>query len=301
MKAVHVGFPKTAATFLQTRVFARLPSSFAYVGKEGAPLFAPIAEHDDTIFDLEGVRRAFAAAWRGRAHCLFSYEALTGSHYRSGFVNRTLIARRLRDVGFDRVIVTIRNQPDALESAYKQYVKSGGTLRFDDYVALDPTKPRYLYPEYFDYLPFYRLYAGLFGAENVLVLQYEHLRTPGFLAALCRFLEIEPIATSFDRAVNRSLSRDKTAVLRVLNHVAYSSYQPSHLVSRKISTAFLYRRLAALPCLNGRKSFWDEQRRQAVADLFAWSNDELQRAAGIELAPQYPRLSARTPRTPAPS
>ena len=80
-------------------------------------------EHDDTIFDADNLAARLEQACSGRRHALFSYEPLTGLEYRSAFVNRTLIATRLRRLGFERVIITIRNQFDVLESAYKQYVR----------------------------------------------------------------------------------------------------------------------------------------------------------------------------------
>lgn len=289
MRVVHIGFPKTATTFLQTSVFPQLPQGFNYPdNKTTEAFFRPIADHDDTIFDWEDSARRLAGVSQTHEHCLFSYEPLTGAHYRSAFVNRTLIARRLRQIGFDRVIITIRNQFDALESAYKQYVKSGGVLRFDDYVQFDPDKPRYLYPEYFDYLRIFRLYSETFGRDNVLILQHERLREPSFGKDLARFLAIEHFAIDVQAKINPSLSRDKTAILRVLNHLTYSSFQPSHLISKKISTAFFHRQLAALPMLNAAKSFFDTSKRTVIANYYERANQVLQDEACIVLAPQYP-------------
>jgi hypothetical protein len=289
MRVVHIGFPKTATTFLQRSVFPRLSDSFIYFDKKAStPFFDELMNFDDTIYDASGVSRRFEHACEGRANALFSYEPLTGLHYRSAFANRTQIARRLRQAGFDRAIITLRNQFDALESAYKQYVKSGGILKCADYVTFDLDKPRYLYPEYFDYFSIYRLYADLFGAENVLVLQYENLRSSSFLEEICGFLHEASFEAVRTEAVNASLSCDKTRILRVLNHVAYSSFQPSHLISKRISTAFFYRQLCRLPLLNSRKSFLQPAARSAIAEFYRESNDKLRRSAGIALAPRYP-------------
>ena len=289
MRVVHVGFPKTATTFLQTRVFSRLPLSFAYFDKwTSAPLFAPLMDHDDTLFDAHALANRLQAAWQDREKCLFSYEPLTGLHYQSGFVNRTQIARRLKDAGFDRAIITIRNQFDALDSAYRQHVKSGGVLKFDDYVQFDRAKAQYLYPEYFDYASIYGLYASTFGRGNVLVLQHENLHTAAFREELCRFLEIERIDVDAAAPVNVSLSRAKTAALRLINHLTYNAYRPSHLVSRRLSTDFFHRRLAAIPFWNDRRSFVDPAKRQVVAAFYQGSNRRLQDDAKIVLAPEYP-------------
>jgi hypothetical protein len=290
VKAIHIGFPKTATTFLQTAIFPKLiKEGFAYFGKEpSARFFSQLIDDDDTIFDAA----AMAAAVRERAargrKVLFSYEGLTGEHYRSGFVNRTQIARRLRRVGFDRVLITIRNQFEVLESAYKQHVKSGGVLHFRDYISLDPEKPRYLHPRYFDYRLVYDLYAAAFGRDNVLVLQYEALGEPPFLSALASFLGTRPISTEGGAPTNESLSYEKTAILRVLNHFTYSSLRPSSLLTRRFSSAAVHRGLRALPFGNSDRSFLDADARASITELYADSNRELASVAGIMLAPEYP-------------
>lgn len=289
MKVVHVGFPKTATTFLQERVFPQFCRRLTYLGPDlSAPLFASVINRDDTVFDFEDSKKRIEAAWGGNENALFSYEPLTGLDYRSAFVNRTQIAQRLKKLGFERVIITIRNQFDALESAYKQYVKSGGVLKFFEYVTFDPGKPKYLYPEYFDYYSIYRLYAETFGAPNVLILQYERLREDTFVEDLLEFLRIGRMEVAFGEPRNQSLSCTKTKILRLLNHLAYSAYQPSHLISKRISTSFFHRLLSDIPLWNAPQSFLDSEYRAAIGSYYASSNEELRKRARIILAPSYP-------------
>lgn len=288
MKAIHIGFPKTATTFLQSAVFPKLTEDgFAYFGKEPSARFlAPLIDDDDTIFDSKAMAGRVQERAAGRK-VLFSYEGLTGEH-RSGFVNRTQIARRLRQVGFERVLITIRNQFDVLESAYKQHVKSGGVLRFREYISLDPEKPRHLHPRYFDYHLIYDLYAATFGRDNVLVLQYESLGEPTFLMALTAFLRARPISMEWHAPTNESLSYEKTAILRVFNHFTYSSLSPSSPLTRRFSSAAVHRGLRALPFLNSDRSLLDAAARASITELYADSNRELAAAVGITLAPEYP-------------
>jgi hypothetical protein len=289
MRVVHIGFPKTATTFLQERVFPRLADRFVYFDRgESAAYFEELVGYDDSVFDADGVRDRFGRAFERGPKTLFSYEPLTGAHYQSAFVNRSQIARRLRRVGFDRAIISVRNQFDALESSYKQYVKSGGILKLDEYITFDSSKRRYLYPEYFEYFSMYRLYAGIFGAENVLILQYEDLAGGSFLRQLCSFLQEATLEVARSEAVNPSLSCDKVRILRILNHFTCSSYQPSHLISRRVSTEFCYRQLQRLPALNSRKSLLEPTTRLAIADFYSESNKSLERSAGITLARDYP-------------
>jgi hypothetical protein len=290
VKAVHIGFPKTATTFLQTVVFPQLAEQgFTYSGKAAsARFFGSLIDDDDTIFDEATLRERLQRSAEGGEHVLLSYEGLTGHHYRSGFVNRSQIARRLQRIGFDRVLITIRNQFDALEAAYKQYVKSGGVLPFCDYVTFDSAKSVYLHPRYFDYALVYELYAETFGRDNVLILQYERLPEPSFLVALCEFLSARPVTVELGVRVNGSLSYEKTRFLRACNHFTYSSFRPSTLLPKGLSTTFVHGVLSRVPFGNSNRSFVDGGARGSIEASFAESNRQLARAAGITLTEAYP-------------
>lgn len=290
MRAIHIGFPKTATTFLQATLFPELAAQgFAYVGKlASARTFASLIDDDDSLYDAAATLAELRRESGGADHVLASYEGLTGHHYRSGFVNRSQIARRLKQLGFDRAIITIRNQFDVLESAYKQYVASGGVLRFRDYVTFQPGEPSYLHPRYFDYDLVHRIYGEAFGRDRVLVLQFEELQEPAFASDLAAFLGVRPIEVDRRARANESLSRGKLAVLRACNHLTYSSYHPSSLLSKRFSTATVHRMLRALPFGEGDRSIVDGPTRDTIAAFYAESNHRLAQAAGIDLSAAYP-------------
>jgi hypothetical protein len=223
--AVHIGFPKTATTFLQTEVFPRFARpGFTYVPLEAcARLFASLIHDDDEIYDGDVTAERVREEAGGAKLSLFSYEALTGHAHPTGSSNRTQIARRLRQLGFDRVLISIRNQFDVLESAYKQYLSGGGVLPFRDYVTFDPSETTYLDPRYYDYHPLYCLYTSLFGFSNVLVLQQERLREPEFLGRLTSFLCAESSTVDWRAHPNQSPSYEKLTLLRLLNRAARGS------------------------------------------------------------------------------
>ncbi|MDX1748554.1 MAG: hypothetical protein R3324_21690 [Halobacteriales archaeon] len=262
---------------------------FAYAAKEpSSRVLGTLIRDDDTIFDAEEVAARVRERTGGASRALFSYEGLTGADYRSGFVNRTQIARRLKRVGFHRVLVSIRNQFDVLESAYREYVRSGGVVGFREYVGLVPDRPLRLHPRYFQYDLIYDLYASVFGRPNVLVLQYEHLDHPGFAETLRDFLGVEAVEVGKGRPVNVSLSYEKTQFLRVSNHLTHSAHHPSSLVPRRLSTSAVERVLRAVPFGNSRRSFMTPSDRTAIAERHAESNRVLATRAGITLAPEYP-------------
>jgi hypothetical protein len=288
MKFVHIGFPKTGTTFLQTQVFSRLKNFCFFDRSMAAPFLTPLKDYDDTVFDATMFERLLASVEQPGQDLLVSDESLTGLHHEVAFVNRSMIARRLRDAGFKRVIISIRNQFDVLESAYKQHVRSGGVLKFDDYVTFEPGRKQYIYPEYFEYESVYRLYSSLFGKDNLLVLQSERLRQPEYAESLFSFLSAEAMPLDFARCINRSLSYRKTQLLRLINFLTCNSFRPDHLVSRRISTAFAQRILAGLPIMNEPRSFLSARKRSQIEAFYGPGNSALARLAGIELAPEYP-------------
>lgn len=122
----------------------------------------------------------------------------------------------------------------------------------------------------------------------MLVLQNEQLSDPGFLASLTAFLSARPIAVEWGAHPNKSLSYEKSAFLRVCNHFTYSSFRPSGLLSKRLSTAAVSRGLGGLPFGNSDRSFLDEPARASIAELYADSNRQLADTAGITLATAYP-------------
>jgi hypothetical protein len=287
---VHIGFPKTATKFLQTAVFPQFKGPvFYYVPFEAsASLCASLIDDDDTIYDPVATTSRLREHAPESSTVLVSYEGLTGHHYRTGFMNRSQIARRLKQVGFDRVLITIRNQFDAIESSYKQYIASGGVLSFRGYIGFDPEKPLYLHPKYFDYSLIHGLYAAIFGPSNVLVLQYERLHEPEFLQGLAGFLGASSIDVEWSPPVNRSLTYRDAAILRVINHFTYNSFRPSSLISKRVSTSAADRLLRRLPVRKSDRSFHDTATRAWVGQFYAESNRRLAETARIALAPQYP-------------
>ncbi len=125
--------------------------------------------------DIQDIQASFNKLYKQNASVnLFSHEFLTGLHHQTGFINRSLIARRLKSVGFQKILITIRNQFDILESAFKQYIKVGGVLKFRSYFNLKGDNSMYYFTmhrfhlDYFNYFHIIKLYSDLFG----LILLY---------------------------------------------------------------------------------------------------------------------------------
>src|SRR6478736_183626 len=101
------------------------------------------------------------------------------------------MARRIHAVLPEaRIVIFVRNQPDAIRATYSQYVAGGGTYGLDKYLhtyervygALRaPFKAPAFEWEHFEFDRLIGLYDAAFGRENVFVYPYEWLRQPDTL------------------------------------------------------------------------------------------------------------------------
>lgn len=288
----HIGFPKTGTTFLQKSIFTKFDGITYKDDLQIKSIFYDIIEKDETIYDLLSIKEELHSVLdESPNNLLLSYEPLTGHHYKTNFPNRTQIARRLKEIGINKIIITIRNQFDVLESTYKQYVKSGGVLKYSEYFNFTSKKNGYFNIEYFNYFKIIQLYSSLFGTENVLVLQQENLNceNKSFFNCLFDFLEIKPQDFSFElkKNINKSLSKEATNLLRIINHFTYNSFQPSHLISKRISTYLFYRILIQFSSTKSRKTFLNSKYKKNVTNFFYKSNQKIEDVCEIKLDQKY--------------
>jgi len=210
----HVGLPKTGTSLLQSRFFPE-HNQIEYLGKVLPGNGFPDSRVESLVHDMlrQGVykcdvelnRRRFNEVVRplmgkGRA-VLMSFE--DGTH---GSPKRR--AAKLANIkavcGDCRLLITLRQPLDFIESLYLQRVKKHNTLR-DHWLKnlktlnieqwLDKCwetgeKAELSHLNYGDFISDWEM---TFGAENVCILLYEQLKeTPGFfLDQICSYLGIE--------------------------------------------------------------------------------------------------------------
>lgn len=226
---VHLGFHKTATTWLQERLFPRsLSHDFLPRTAVQQAFLAPPGMH----FCADEARRVLALEGRNRP-VLLSEENLSGYLHNGGLHGLVApeMARRLRSVLPEaRIVIFVRNQFDICRATYAQYVSGGGTWgprRYFDsgkgvHGALTRAwkAPRFEY-EHFEFDRLVALYDGLFGREQVHVYPYEWLGDGEGLAArmerdLGLALDPDEDGGGESRA-NRSLGAASQFVLRGAN------------------------------------------------------------------------------------
>jgi hypothetical protein len=209
----HIGYHKTASTWLQGQVFPRLEGrSSMHEHRLADEALRNLARADDADFlphTIQALRDEFLA--RERQPLLFSYEGLSGRLWRaddSGF--RSIDRLAVVEPGA-RIFVVVREQRTMLRSVYFQYVYEGGTLDPTSFCA-DPSGPGWVFPP--EHLCYDRLVGRaieVFGADNVCVLPYELLTTRPqvFLDDLCAFFDasVDRSALNIEQRTHQSLSR----------------------------------------------------------------------------------------------
>lgn len=242
MTLLHVGYYKTASTWLEQRLFTAPPFHQPW---ERIPFAETVIDPADWDFDPDEARARLAALARpapaqtGAAGAapgapgtqafpvaVLSHERLSGSPHAGGY-DAPRLAERLAALFPDaRVLVVVREQRAHVLSCYRQYVREGGATSLRRYLE-PPRASRWDMPAleagFFCYDRLVARYQELFGPERVCVLAYEQLRADpvAFAAAVCGHAGVAaPPAVPTD-VVNPGLCGATLACKRWVNWVAF--------------------------------------------------------------------------------
>lgn len=220
---IHVGYHKTATTWLQHVYFKHHPE--LQLCGEFDEIHPLLIAPDDLDFDVHAVIEFFrprieASAAAGRLAVLSS-ERLSGNPHSGGYDAGTIAARLHACFPQARILLVVREQRAALLANYKQYVRMGGICRLEEYLQppADGRIPLFRLRN-FEYDRLARRYAQLFGATRLLVLPYElMLHSPeAFCDRIARFAGIGAAAgLPYGLRVNPSPSDAATLLKRRAN------------------------------------------------------------------------------------
>lgn len=217
---LHIGYHKTGSSWLQKQLF---PNARGVSLVPRIEVRRHILVPGPATFDPETARAALLEGREGQL--VLSEEELSGNLHTGGLhgaFSKELAHRLYGCFPEGRVVIFIRNQRTMISSAYKQYVKGGGTRRIERF--LRPSKAPHKNPSFeLDFLAYDRLvacYESLFGRQNVSVYLYEDFSADPrrfaerFAADLGLDLDLDTISTG---AVNAGYKSGTLAVLRFLN------------------------------------------------------------------------------------
>lgn len=215
---VHVGYHKTASTWLQECIIPEFQTISVAESLVIQSLCRALVEAEDEDRPVAALGALLASS---KDKLILSYEGLSGLTW-DGAPERFRTAERLRHVFQTgvKILIVIRSQPDMLASLYAQYVNEGGTARLQQFIA--GRAPGCRFDQY--YLEYDKLvghYCARFGHQNVLVVPYERLRQDPveFVRELGRLIGSEKgIEIGPSKGIrNPSAGRFGLAVLRVWN------------------------------------------------------------------------------------
>lgn len=290
---IHIGFPKTATTFLQWNVFPQL-KGIKYVDyKTCREIFQPIIYSDPLDYSIDRIKKKLI---EGNASALYSFESLSGSPFYYKGIGRSNIPLSLCELGFEKVIITIRNQKEAIDSYYRQYVLQGGTLSFRNWLDMEDKRPipqKYFQRGYLEYDKLILKYEETFGQENLLILSQESLKKDkaAFIRQIEHFTNSTYEHPGKERRAHVSLSNLSISLLRFINHFTYSSVRPFHFLSKRISNRPVWKIFAVIldpyffRFISSKKSYLVKyQMGQRVHKFYANSNESLKKKWGIDFS-----------------
>lgn len=256
---IHIGYFKTASTWLQHHVFGRKDRGFFPLAPESVvdpqkackhlskPLIRARHGYQLTPFQ-QGRKRLFRLMneidLTQPGQPVISNERLSGYPMAGGHDALTICTRIHHAFPAAKILIVIRNQHQMIKSCYVQYLRRGGMRSLEQ--VLTPFKddrfPGFT-PRFFMYHHLIKAYQDLFGPESVLVLPYEMFTAnpEDFVTSIYRFCGMTPDHDfAFDEVENPS-------------SLSYVDYKTRHLNVLSMQTS-----------LNGFSSHYSEKRRDYV-------------------------------------
>lgn len=213
---IHIGFPKTATTWLQKNFFPKV-QNYEY--------FLPRVSNVE-IIGVDPMDPLYnPGKWKQKDNIIISNENFLGVGRISGFI-RIGLANRLKEIFPEaHIVLFIRNQIDLIGSEYSWSIKNAGcTFSPEKFIRF---KNPHWHNTFFAYKPHHlmfdrviNLYKELFGDDHVHVFLYEDLKENP-KEFINRFSEkmgfkVNPGSIDFN-PVNTKLRKGLLPIIRFIN------------------------------------------------------------------------------------
>jgi len=296
---VHIGYQKTASTWLQKVLFVSRDLGFVSPFDQWEETTRALVYADALGLDVQECKALFSArleqAKKENLIPVVTSERLSGAPQLGGHDCKE-IADRLADVFPEgKVLIVIREQKSLILSCYKQYIRRGGVRSLPKY--LNPPE-RYWSKgspsfrlNYFEYHRLIGYYQAKFGKERVLVLPYEYFEScpQGFIDEILHFANGRDGLTKYQLPYsfkkNPSLSGVTIVLKRHLNQLTSGEFNPEGVLSMKLGNRLTRKMEKVATVLPNTLSESVEERlclivEQAVGDCFQTSNRHTEQLIG---------------------
>lgn len=294
---IHIGYPKTASTWLQQVIFSDEKTGFlAPWGAQSDQAIEQFVIQDSFHFSAESARQVFEpglqeAAQRGLLPILsqefLSCNPLMGRDWGKHWGRE--VAQRIHSTFPEALIfIVIREQKSIVYSSYKQHIKMGGTAKIEEF--LGKVKSKDFNPicrlDFFDYDLLIEYYQEKFSCDNVLVLPFELLQKEQkyFCKILYDFVGLQGKLNYSQTSKNVGYKGGRLVVQRQLNF--FCKPRPSNnltwLVACKLSAEV--ERFLPQGIHESIEKPIKEFIAEYVGDSFRESNQRTSRLIGVNLA-----------------
>lgn len=237
---LHVGYMKTATTYLQASVFnnENIGLGVPLDGKGRGLIVKEVILSDGYSFDkLAASERLEAAAAPLRERDLipvWSDETFLGepvTRRYDGYVNALRLHSILPNA---KVLITIREQKALAYSMYVEYLRQDGLVSLEGFIGTgneDLSMSPILRSDYLFYDRAVSFYHRIFGKDNVLVLPYELLKVDraAYFSKLARFIGVE---IDLDRINDQPVHRSVGATANLCRYATNRIKTPHPLSNR---------------------------------------------------------------------
>lgn len=206
---IHIGYHKSASTYLQEAVFPALPlNDFFFAGPKQLYLNLINAEEFNAKKFKNAVELDLKETFKSSdlRNTILSHEQLSGHPHGYESIKPKRIALRLHEMFPEsRILIVIRNQMGYLTSiyTYRVAIKGYESRSFSRFLKEEGEKGLFAHLEYDRLI---RYYQDLFGKEQVLVLPMEGLvkQAPAVWNRLFDFIGVDPQTIQATTGVNVS-------------------------------------------------------------------------------------------------
>lgn len=288
---VHVGYQKTATTWLQDAVFAPSPDMHLV---DRQAIIDQLIDPGRFAFDVDEARSKLLPPGSAQATVL-SHEWLVGHPFGRGYDTEVITRRLASLLGSFKVLLVIRNQVPMIRAHYGEWVHHGGALSLERFLA-PPDDWRWhpdFHWDYFEYDRLIRHYHDQVGADSVLVLCHESLRhdRASFLQRVADFVGVNSLTPQTETAIHPSLGAATLSLHRQANRaVSTWGHNPGAAVVSAGAHARLgraMRRLDSAVPTSAHDRFRersDATLHALVGDRYVASNRRTAELTGLDLA-----------------
>lgn len=238
---LHLGIHKTGSSFLQKEFFSKYKNQILFINRANLFEFKWYILHtDDFAFQPEKALEIFNSIVRKFGdfeRVVLSDEEFYGNPF-IGVIDRKRNIDRFIKVFGDSlfVFIFIRNQQSLIDSLYKQYIKTGGTASFYDFLNYK-RYPLFFNLDYLKYDKYLNYIRIILGPTRMKVLLYEDLINDKqtVLRDIDSFIKNEMsnyiLSPNNDIRANASLKGGNVPIMRFFNKFCKSPKQPFLLLN----------------------------------------------------------------------